>query len=170
MVDGLLEQFLDQIDGAVDGRSHRLAQAHMDIPIEWDRCGFTPNDSDSLERISGECRGQCEDLRGHQVMPGEARRRDVARRLDDDERPGRPAARHRIDEDHVVVPISEGVGEIQRANSEIGNVDVGPTWATRQPAHDLDPKPVVTQEDVADSSDQRAAHNGSTSSGRMKKR
>src|SRR5262249_2950645 len=81
--------------------------------------------------------------------------------LQDVQRAGPAAARRRVHQDHGLVAVEQGVGQVQAADAEVDHAHLGRRPPPRQPPDDLDAEGVVAQADVADAGDQdaRLLHN-----------
>src|SRR5208283_2492647 len=141
------------------------------------------NDEEDPVATSPEHRDETQNLLGVEAVRGVGRgvRRICARRrgLRLQQRYGpRPfPARGGVGDDHTVVAVGEGIGEIKSPDAEIDDVGRERQSALAQQASDdLDAKGVVAAKYVADAGDENAAHDsappssGVTSSSEKKKR
>ncbi len=69
--------------------------------------------------------------------------------------------RKRVDQNHlVVVAVHHFVGEVQATDAKVHDSDAGGHGGRCEPSDDLDSKPVIGVEDIADAGDEHAPRAG----------
>ena len=90
-------------------------------------------------------------------------------RFQHEERPGRLAARERVDQDQQVVAFEKLIRQVHAPDAEVGDLDPLRELRVGESPRDLDAEPVVPEEDIPDAGHEAPLHgafsSGSTSSG-----
>jgi hypothetical protein len=158
----LIEQVADQVDDRlrrpVDDRGHRFGQpdplvdgrglaAHDEHPVDGSL------DPDAVRQLV-EHRQDGPGLHAVGIEPGSLVRRAVQVVFEQGERAGRVPLADRVDEDERAVAVEQAVGQVHAADADVGDLDAVRQVPPGEPARDLDPEPVVGEEDVADPGNQ----------------
>jgi hypothetical protein len=167
----LADQPPDEGRGRPDGAGDRLAEAGQPgvgvLDVQPDSCRLDSDDDQApwpaAERV-GEpqdperVQAVAVDHGGRGQQPARIGRVGVVGRLDHGDRPGRVAARSRVDEDRGVDAAREGVGEIESADPEVLDASCVRHAFLEEPLDDVAAERVIAEEDVADPRDEDAAH------------
>ncbi len=164
---------VQQVDHLAHGRIHRAAHgvAQPDPVPEIGR--LAPHDQHATGITAERVQQREHRIRLHAVAverrPGgadavavaEFEHRDRARFL---------AARRRVDQDRRVVAAQQVECQVHAADSVVGDLGPRRQFDVGQPPGDLDPEPVVAEENVADAGDQHSCSHGPPSPGSISSR